>query len=83
MWRALSDIAEREGRTLHELCTMVHKLRRRTSLTSAVRVFILSYYRTLARDLETNQGTPADLDETEGLRLLPRALGVPPAQNAA
>src|SRR5437762_7892724 len=80
MWRALSDIAEREGRSLHELCTMVHRLRRRSSLTSAVRVFILSYYRTLARDLETLGGS-AEAARAEELRLLPRALGLPPAQN--
>ncbi len=75
MWRALTDIAEREGRSLHELCTLVHRLRRRTSLTSAVRVFILSYYRTLARDLERRTEGAAS-GEGEVLRLLPRALGL-------
>ncbi|MBI1779328.1 MAG: ribbon-helix-helix domain-containing protein [Proteobacteria bacterium] len=78
MWRALADIAEREGRSLHELCTMVHRLRRRSSLTSAVRVFILSYYRTLARDLERRTGGDGALiADAEALRLLPRALGLP------
>jgi predicted DNA-binding ribbon-helix-helix protein len=83
MWRALTDIAEREGRSLHELCTMVHRLRRRTSLTSAVRVFILSYYRTLARDLEDQGANPgAVATEAEELRLLPRALGLAPVPTA-
>ena len=80
MWHALGEIAEREGCTLHELCTMVHRLRRSTSLTSAVRVFILSYSRTLARDLEDQSASTAgDGTETEEPRLLPRVLGLPQA----
>jgi predicted DNA-binding ribbon-helix-helix protein len=84
MWRALTEIAERESRSLHELCSMVHRLRRRSSLTSSVRVFILSYYRTLARDLEDHGGNPEAVpEEARELRLLPRALGLPPAPTAA
>jgi predicted DNA-binding ribbon-helix-helix protein len=81
MWRALADIAEREERSLHELCTMVHRLRRRSSLTSAVRVFILSYYRTLAGDLEGHgSGGTGDAD---GPTLLPRVLGCEQAPSPA
>jgi predicted DNA-binding ribbon-helix-helix protein len=82
MWRALADIAEREERSLHELCTMVHRLRRRSSLTSAVRVFILSYYRTLARDLEGHGGGGGTSD-ADAPTLLPRVLGLEQAPSPA
>lgn len=47
MWAALDDIAAREGLTLHQLCSRVADVRRRSSLTSAIRVFLLAYYRRL------------------------------------
>lgn len=52
MWDALSNIARREGLSLHRLCSLVDTHRGRTSLTSAIRVFVLNYYRVLASSLE-------------------------------
>lgn len=49
-WDALDDICRSEGLTIHELCSMVEPLRNGSSRTSAVRAFIVSYYRTAARE---------------------------------
>ena len=46
MWSAIKDISRRERCTVHELCSLIH-LRKLsiTSLTAAIRVFIMLYYR--------------------------------------
>ncbi|MBI1206046.1 MAG: hypothetical protein GC191_02025 [Azospirillum sp.] len=50
MWDALHDICQREGMTVHQICTLVEERRRRRggSLTAAIRVFILAYFRQAA-----------------------------------
>lgn len=45
MWDALEDICRREGLTIHEVCSLVDTRRSQSSLTAAMRVFILSYFR--------------------------------------
>lgn len=47
-WEALDDICRNEGLTIHELCSMVEPFRSGASRTSAIRAFIVSYYRTAA-----------------------------------
>lgn len=49
-WEALDDICKCEGLTLHELCTVIDHSRQSSSRTSAVRAFIFTYFRMLARD---------------------------------
>ncbi len=46
MWRALRDISLRERCTIHDLCSLI-SLRKNahTSLTAAIRVFLMLYYR--------------------------------------
>lgn len=46
MWSALKDIAARESCTIHDLCTLI-KMRKAplTSLTAAIRVFLMLYFR--------------------------------------
>ena len=46
MWNALKDIARREQCSTHEICSLI-QLRKnlRTSLTAAIRVFLMLYYR--------------------------------------
>lgn len=48
MWRALAEIGGAEGLSLNDLCSEVAKSRGRSSLTSAVRVYALSYFRSRA-----------------------------------
>jgi len=61
MWNALRDICERERISIHQLCTAIDDRRPdRTSLTSAIRVFILGYYQMAATDeghRQANHGT--------------------------
>lgn len=46
MWTALLDIARRENQTIHAIATLVNERKKpETSLTAAIRVFCLAYYR--------------------------------------
>ncbi len=50
MWKGLSEICAREGLALNEVCTLVENRRVQSSLTAAIRVFTLSYFRTAAQE---------------------------------
>lgn len=50
MWDALNDICRREGKSLHEICTQVDLRKGESSLTAAIRVFIMSYFRDAATE---------------------------------
>ena len=51
MWSALFDIARREHRTVHDIATLVNQNRPAgCSLTAAVRVFIMAYYRSASTE---------------------------------
>jgi len=46
MWRALKDISGRERCTIHDLCSLISlRKNQNTSLTAAIRVFLMLYYR--------------------------------------
>lgn len=46
MWRELKNISKRERCTIHDLCTLISmRKNERTSLTAAIRVFLMLYYR--------------------------------------
>ncbi|MCB1556594.1 MAG: ribbon-helix-helix domain-containing protein [Alphaproteobacteria bacterium] len=46
MWMALRDIARREKCKIHDLCSLIHLRKNKdTSLTAAIRVFLMLYYR--------------------------------------
>ena len=46
MWQALKEIAQRERCNIHDICTLI-KIRKneQTSLTAAIRVFLMLYFR--------------------------------------
>ncbi|MDX2028369.1 MAG: ribbon-helix-helix domain-containing protein [Alphaproteobacteria bacterium] len=51
MWSGLKEICRRERATLHEICTLVAGRKEdKTSLTAAIRVFVMSYYRAAATE---------------------------------
>ena len=50
MWDALTEIARRENMTIHQLCALVDARRHESSLTAAIRVFALSYFRAAATE---------------------------------
>ena len=45
MWEALDDICDREDKTINDICTLIAQSRHEGGFTSALRVFILNYYR--------------------------------------
>jgi predicted DNA-binding ribbon-helix-helix protein len=57
MWDALQDIARQLRMTVHDLVTAIDRDRTASSLTAAIRVYIVDFYRTAAmhaaRDLKT------------------------------
>jgi len=48
MWSALTEIAAAEGLRINEMVSRIANRARTGSLTSAVRVFIMAYYRSKA-----------------------------------
>jgi|SRR5579863_250302 len=48
MWDALQDIAHRVGATMHDLVTGIDRERTASSLTAAIRVYIVDFYRAAA-----------------------------------
>jgi predicted DNA-binding ribbon-helix-helix protein len=50
MWDALAEIAQRENRHVNELVTLVEQRRTASSLTAAVRVFVVRYFRAAATE---------------------------------
>lgn len=51
MWTALREICRREHASMHEIATAVHARKSaNTSLTAALRVFVMAYYRAAATE---------------------------------
>lgn len=50
MWDALRDVARREGRTINDLVTSIDEGRVESSLTAAIRVYLLKYFLAAATD---------------------------------
>ena len=48
MWDALQEIVSLQGRTVNELATEINRRRGPSSLTSAMRVYIVQFYRAAA-----------------------------------
>lgn len=51
MWVALRDIARREECRVHDLCSLIYvRKSKNTSLTAAIRVFLMLYFRAAATE---------------------------------
>lgn len=50
MWEGLAEICKREGKSKHELCTLIAECRISSCLTAAIRTFIMSYFRAAATE---------------------------------
>ncbi len=48
IWSGLEEICEREDVTFNQLCSLIDRSRESTSRTSAVRTFIVNYFRHIA-----------------------------------
>ena len=49
-WDALAEICKRENKSIHQICTMIEERRSVSNRTSAVRAFIIAYYRAAATE---------------------------------
>lgn len=60
-WLALSDICKRENITLYKLCSLIDSSKGSSGLSSATRLFVLTYYRrSLAKyEIGVKQSTQA------------------------
>ena len=50
MWDALEEVCQREALTFGELCLRIEERRHESSLTAAIRVFLLSYFKEAASE---------------------------------
>ena len=51
IWDAFNEICQREDCTLDDICASLNKVRGRSSLASALRVFIVTYFRRLVAEV--------------------------------
>jgi predicted DNA-binding ribbon-helix-helix protein len=49
VWDALREVCEREARSMDQLCSLIDERRQRASLASSLRIFVLAYFRAIAR----------------------------------
>ena len=50
MWQALAMVCQRENKPLNELVTTIARSRNQSTLTAAIRVFLLTYFQAAATD---------------------------------
>ncbi len=50
MWEALARVCAREGRSMNQLVTAIAGRHDQSTLTAAIRVYLLSYYQAAATD---------------------------------
>lgn len=76
MWEALDEICRREGSNIHKICSMVDSTRMQSSLTAAMRVFILTYFRT-AENAAVRSAAPHGGKSAVPLELIVQMSGTP------
>ena len=62
IWDAVGEILLRENLDLNGFCQMIDKRRRGFNLTSAIRVVVVIYYRTLAQEWQQISGATPSLN---------------------
>ena len=45
MWEALDELAERQGKTVHDVLIEIDRKRGTTSLSTSIRVYIVEFFR--------------------------------------
>ena len=62
-WISLADICAREGLTIHELCSKIDASKGQSGLSSATRLFVLTYFRFVLNKYEkTNVALGTDFN---------------------
>ncbi len=71
MWVALNDISDRESCSVHDICALVYvRKSMSTSLTAAIRVFLMLYYRAATTEQghnEAGHGNFAEMKRRAGI----------------
>jgi predicted DNA-binding ribbon-helix-helix protein len=71
MWRELKDVADREDCSIHDICTLISiRKNKKTSLTAAIRVFLMLYYRAAATEqghVKAGHGDFQDMKRRAGM----------------
>ncbi len=83
MWNALREISCREECKTHDICSLIH-LRKNpnTSLTAAIRVFLMLYYRASSTDDGHNRAGHGNFEHMmQRSRMSSDALNVKPYKN--
>lgn len=63
MWSALKAIADREKCNIHDICSLVQRCKNsNTTLTAAIRVFLLLYFRAAATEEGHSKAGHGDLE---------------------
>jgi len=63
IWEALGEICSRENLTVHQLCTVIDQRCYGSSRTSAIRAFIVTYFRHASTDAGHNKAGHGRLAE--------------------
>lgn len=79
MWTALREISRREQCKVHDICSLIHLRKNpKTSLTAAIRVFLMLYYRAAATDEGHKRAGHGDFDTMiQRARMTPEMLQRP------
>ncbi|NQV47876.1 MAG: ribbon-helix-helix domain-containing protein [Rhodospirillaceae bacterium] len=51
LWEALGEICDRESQSFHDVCTQIENKREKSNRTSAVRTYIIDYFRDAATEV--------------------------------
>ncbi|MGH1376529.1 MAG: ribbon-helix-helix domain-containing protein [Alphaproteobacteria bacterium] len=72
MWVALNDIADRERCSVHDICALVYvRKSEATSLTAAIRVFLMLYYRAATTEQGHGNAGHGDFNEMKKRARIP------------
>lgn len=75
MWMALRDISKRERCSIHDICTLVFiRKNEATSLTAAIRVFLMLYFRAAATEDGHQKAGHGSFDEMKRRARIPEEL---------
>ena len=74
MWTALREIAKRENCTIHDICTLISMRKNgRTSLTAAIRVFLMLYFRASSTEEGHRRAGHGNFDQMIARARLPKS----------
>ena len=76
IWDALGEICQRENMSLNDLCSLIDERCNGNSRTSAVRAFVVTYYRTANQSGQTSSPSVSLAESDEDESLHPRMMRI-------